>query len=68
MVPRTHKIPAAFNAITTKKFEQRILPTHSSRSVNTKYSFAFRLSNNFFHYYDYTFSPEGETNTMNICM
>ena len=58
------KFPPALSAITTKKFEQRILPTHSSRSVNTKNSLAFRSSNNFFHYYDYTFSPEDETNTM----
>ena len=58
------KFPPALSAITTKKFEQRILPSHSSRSVNTKNSLAFRPSNNFFHYYDYTFPPEDETNAM----
>ena len=58
------KFPPTISAITTKKFEQRLLPTHSSRSVNTKDSPTFRLSNNFFHYYDFTFLPEDETNIM----
>jgi len=53
-----------FDDLTFKKFEQRVLPTHASRSFNTKDNLAFRPSSNFFHYYDFTFPPEDETNTM----
>ena len=53
-----------FNDLTSKKFEQRILPSHTSRCFNTRENLAFRPSNNFFHYYDFTFPPENETNTM----
>src|ERR1044071_1642442 len=52
------------SALSQPKSLNNILPTHSSRSVNTKNSLAFRSSNNFFHYYDYTFPPEDETNTI----
>jgi hypothetical protein len=38
-----------FNDLTSKKFEQRVLPTHASRSFNTRDNLAFRPSNNFFH-------------------
>jgi len=47
-----------------QKFEQRIIPAHSSRSFNTRNNLTFRPSNNFFHYYEFNFPPESETNTM----
>src|SRR2546423_6549210 len=52
----------AFNTLTSKKFEQRI--QHTRRSFNTRNNLTFRPSNNFFHYYDFNFPPESETNTM----
>src|ERR1044072_6366670 len=35
-----------------------------SRSFNTRNNLTFRPSNNLFHYYDFNFPPENETNTM----
>ena len=58
------KLPPIINTITSKKFEQRVLPSHSGRSFNTQGNWTFRSSNNFFHYYDYTFAPEDETHTI----
>ena len=52
------------NSITSKKFEQRMLPSHSGRSFNTQDNVIFKPSNNFFHYYDFTFLPSNETHMM----
>ena len=43
-----------------------MLPSHSGRSFNTQGNLVFKSSNNFFHYYDYTFLPENETHMMKL--
>ena len=58
------KFPPIISDTTSKKFEQRMLPSHSGRSFNTQGNLVFKSSNNFFHYYDYTFLPENETHMM----
>ena len=58
------KSPPTMNPITRQKFAQRMIPSHSARCFNTQSNFIFKLSNNFFHYYDYSFLPENETNLM----
>ena len=52
------------NPITSQKFAQRMIPSHSARCFNTQTNVIFKPSNNFFHYYDYSFLPENETNSM----
>ena len=47
-----------------QKFAQRITPTHRFRSFNTKTNIEFHSSNNFYHYYDFSFPPEDESNSM----
>ena len=37
---------------------------HAGRSFNARIDPTFMPSNNFFHYYDFTFPPEDETNSM----
>ena len=50
--------------ISSQKFAQRIIPTHSSRSFNTTSNIEFPLSCNFYHYYDFSFPLENETESM----
>jgi len=56
------KSPPTLNDLTSKKFGQRVTPSHSPRSFNT--DITFKPSSNFFHYYDFALSPENEANTM----
>src|SRR5271155_1879341 len=56
------KSPPTLNDLTSKKFGQRVTPSHSPRNFNT--DITFKPSSNFFHYYDFALSPENEANTM----
>ena len=58
------KSPPTPNPITRQKFAQRMIPSHSARCFNTQSNLIFKPSNNFFHYYDFSFSPANETNSM----
>jgi hypothetical protein len=58
------KHPPLINNLTCQKFAQRVVPTHASRSFNARINSTFMPSSNFFHYYDFTFPPEEETNSM----
>ena len=49
---------------TWQKFAQRVTPTHSARRLNTQTNLTFVPSSNFFHYYDFTFPSENETQSM----
>ena len=52
------------NDITSQKFAQRVIPSHSARCFNTQTDIIFKPSNNFFHYYDFALLPENEAQTM----
>jgi hypothetical protein len=52
------------STLTDQKFSQRIIPSHSPRSFNTDRNYVFKPSNNFFHYYDFSFPPGDETQSM----
>ena len=56
------KFPPMLNDITSQKFAQRVIPSHSPRSFNT--DITFKPSSNFFHYYDFALLPENEAQTM----
>ena len=58
------KSPVNICNISCQKFAQRIIPTHSSRSFNTTSNIEFPLSCNFYHYYDFSFPLENETESM----
>jgi len=58
------KHPPLINNLTCQKFAQRVVPTHAGRSFNARIDSTFMPPNNFFHYYDFTFPPEDETNSM----
>ena len=58
------KCPPHVSDLTGQKFAQRITPAHSSRSFSTRANLVFMPSTNFFHYYDFTFPPENETNAI----
>ena len=57
------KSPVNICNISCQKFAQRIVPTHSYRSFTTN-TMEFPLSSNFYHYYDYSFPLENETESM----
>jgi len=56
------KFPPTLNDITSQKFAQRVIPSHSPRSFNI--DITFTPSSNFFHYYDFALLPENEAQTM----
>ena len=58
------RYPITLSTLTDQKFSQRITPTHSARSFNTDRNYVFKSSNNFFHYYDFSFPPGDETQSM----
>src|SRR5271170_646209 len=58
------KSPPTFGGLTSQKFGQRVIPSHSAR-FNIQTDITFKSSNNFFHYYDFALLPENETKTMN---
>jgi hypothetical protein len=58
----TKSLPC-INDVTRQKFAQRVAQSHSSRSV-TRLNSIFMPSSNFFHYYDYAFPQEDESQTM----
>src|ERR1700679_4027915 len=49
---------------TQEKFNQRITPTHSPRCFTMRNANIFGPSSNFFHFYDFTFPRENETDQM----
>jgi len=47
---------------TLLKFQQRIIPTYAPRAYSEDNCTQYTMSSNFFHFYDFTVTPENEAN------